>query len=74
MVALKRSVAIVMLNLTAIATIGWAGCKTDCKDEYESKVESCKAQYDDPDDSDMLNQCIQSAKDDYDACIEECDS
>jgi hypothetical protein len=36
----------------------WAGCKSDCRDEYDSEIESCKSQYDDPDDADELRQCI----------------
>ncbi len=52
----------------------WAGCKSDCRDEYDSEVESCHQRYDDPDDADELRQCIQNAKDDYEACIEECDN
>jgi len=33
----------------------------DCKDNYDSAVADCKQQYDDPDDADDLEQCIQSA-------------
>ncbi len=51
-----------------------AGCKSDCKNDYESEVESCNEQYNDPDDADMLQKCLDSAKTDYDACIEECES
>jgi len=49
-----------------------AGCVSDCKDEFDSAVESCKSMYDDPEDADDLEQCIQSAKDDYQSCIEDC--
>lgn len=55
------------------AAMVWAGCKSDCREAYESAVDSCKVLYDQPDDADDLQQCIQSAKDDYDSCIEECD-
>ena len=34
----------------------WAGCISDCKDEYDSDVKSCKSQYDDPEDADDLQQ------------------
>jgi hypothetical protein len=51
-----------------------AGCKSDCKNEYESAVESCKALHDDPDDADMLKMCIDDAKSEYDSCIDECES
>lgn len=50
------------------------GCKSDCKDTYESDVEACHSTYDDPDDADDLKQCIEDAKDAYDSCIEECDN
>lgn len=52
----------------------WAGCKSDCRDEYDSTIESCKSSYDDPDDADDLRQCIQNASDEYESCVEECDS
>jgi hypothetical protein len=51
-----------------------AGCKSDCQDEYESAVESCKEQYDDPDDADMLKVCIDNAKSEYDLCIDDCEN
>ncbi len=49
------------------------GCKTDCRETYESEVESCKLLHDDPDDTDELTLCIEAAKDDYDSCIDDCD-
>jgi hypothetical protein len=51
-----------------------AGCITDCADEYTSKVDDCKQQYDDPDDADDLRQCIEDAKTDFDDCKDECTS
>ena len=51
-----------------------AGCKSDCQDEYESAVESCKEQYDDPDDADMLKVCTDNAKSEYESCIDECEN
>ena len=56
------------------AAMVWAGFKSDCRDEYDSEIESCKLQYDDPDDVDELRQCIQNATDEYESCIEECNS
>ena len=56
------------------AVMVWAGCKSDCWDESDSEIESCKSQYDDPDDVDELRQCIQNATDEYESCIEECNS
>ena len=63
-----------MLNLAATTALVWAGCKSDCKDTYQSDVEDCHALYDDPDDADDLKLCVEEAKDTYDSCIEECDS
>jgi outer membrane murein-binding lipoprotein Lpp len=58
--------------LAASSVLLWAGCISGCKDEYDSAVASCKSQYDDPEDVDDLELCIQAAKDDYQSCIEEC--
>jgi hypothetical protein len=69
----KRLVCLILL-FTGAAAMVWAGCKSDCADEYQSAVESCKLLYDEPSDSDSLKLCIESAKDDYDSCIEECDN
>ena len=60
--------------LSASAAMIWAGCISDCRDEYDSAVASCKSLYDDPDDVDELRQCIQNAKDEYESCVEECNS
>ena len=36
----------------------YAGCKSDCEDEYQSAKEECNSQYDEPDDSDELKSCL----------------
>ena len=51
----------------------WAGCKSDCQEEFESAVESCKTQYDDPDDADELQTCMDNAKSEYESCINDCE-
>ncbi len=51
-----------------------AGCVSDCREEYDSAVDSCRNQYDEPDDADDLRHCIDNAKDEYDDCINECKS
>lgn len=51
-----------------------AGCISDCRDEYESAVEDCRMQYDDPDDADELRMCIDNARSEYEDCVEECRS
>ena len=70
---LRRSVLPLVL-LGASSVLVWAGCIFDCKDNYDSEVESCKLLYDDPDEADDLQQCIQNAKDEYQSCVEECTS
>ena len=70
---LKQSVLPLVL-LGASSVLVWAGCISDCKDNYDSEVESCKLLYDDPDEADDLQQCIQNAKDEYQSCVEECTS
>ena len=68
-----RSVLPLVL-LGASSVLVWAGCMSDCKDNYDSEVESCKLLYEDPDEADDLQQCIQNAKDEYQSCVEECTS
>lgn len=50
----------------------WADCKSDCQDEYQSEVNSCKTQYDNPDDADELQMCLDDARIEYESCIAEC--
>ena len=70
---IKKFVLLAIL-LSASGAMIWAGCISDCKDEYDSAVASCKSMYDEPDDADDLQQCIQNAKDEYQSCIDECTS
>ena len=58
----------------AAARIVWAGCKSDCRDEYTAEVESCNRRYDEPDDADDLRRCVENAKETYDGCVEECEN
>ena len=70
---IKRLLLLLTLY-TASAAMIWAGCKSDCRDEYQSEIESCHLLYDDPDDADDLQICVQDAKDQYNDCIEECNN
>ena len=70
---IKRFILLAVLFAMSSAMI-WAGCISDCKDEYDSAVQSCKLLYDDPEDAFDLQLCIQSAKDEYESCIEDCTS
>ncbi len=69
-----RIALILLLIVVLPSAMVWAGCKSDCRDTYESEIESCKLLHDGPDDADDLQLCIQVAKDDYDSCVEECDN
>ncbi len=51
----------------------WAGCKSDCQEDYQSEVESCKANYEEPEDADELQICMDNAKSEYQSCIVECE-
>jgi hypothetical protein len=55
------------------ASPAWAGCKSDCQDDYQSEVESCRTNYDDPDDADELKICMDNAKSEYDSCVNDCE-
>jgi hypothetical protein len=70
---IKRLMLLVALFAGSLAMV-WAGCKSDCRDDYDSEVDSCHQRYDDPDDADDLQRCLRDAKDAYESCIEECDS
>jgi hypothetical protein len=69
----RRCLILFAMLLLSAATLVWAECKTDCKDEYEVAIESCKSSYGDPADAEMLSHCIQTAKYEYESCIEECE-
>ena len=50
---MKKLALILSMVLIFYAPLGntlsaWAGCKSDCKDEYESAVQSCHSTYEDP--------------------------
>ena len=52
----------------------WADCKGDCQNEYQSEVQSCKENYDNPDDADDLKTCMDDARKGYESCLEECET
>jgi len=63
--------------LILILTYGgqaWADCRSDCQEYYQSSVESCKIEYDDPADADDLKTCMDDAKNEYDSCLKECET
>jgi hypothetical protein len=62
---MKKDLVLSMLLISGLSFDAWAGCKSDCKDEYESEVKSCKSLYDAPGDSDQLTKCLEKAKDKF---------
>ena len=77
MIMRKKSVIIVfflVLIIFAFSLRSIAGCKSDCRDEYESEIESCNDQYDDPDEAGMLQMCLDDAKSEYESCIDNCEN
>jgi hypothetical protein len=69
-----RRFALPLILLAASSVMVWAGCISDCKDEYDSEVELCKLMHEDPDEADDLQLCIENARDEYQSCVEECTS
>ena len=52
----------------------WADCKSDCQNDYQSEVNSCRAEYSDPDDAGDLATCMDDAKKEYESCLAECET
>ena len=52
----------------------WADCKSDGPNDYQSVVNSCRANYDDPDDAEDLRTCMDDARKEYESCLEECET
>ncbi len=76
---LRYRKALLKLSIAASCSVALlmpvrAGCISNCRDEYDSEVDSCRNQYDDPDDAEDLRQCIDNAKDDYDDYTRKCRS
>ena len=64
----------VVVGMLLLPRYSISGCKTDCRDDYESARDTCLLTYSDPDDADDLQMCLQDAKSTYEDCIEECES
>jgi len=70
---IKLTLLALLFTLLLFNFSAYAGCMSDCKDNYESEVDSCNLLWgDDPEDSFMLKLCIEDAKDEYESCKEEC--
>jgi len=63
------------LSIILTALSAWAGCITECTSEYESTVDDCHlVNGRDPKDADILQLCLENAKDTYASCKYECGS
>lgn len=67
-----RYLASILLAVLLPPAMDRAGCKSNCRETYVSEIESCRMQVDDPD-PDALSLCVAHAKDDYEACMDECE-
>jgi hypothetical protein len=48
-------------------------CGANCDLTYGSDIKSCHLMYgSDPDDAEDLSECIQTARDDYRSCLDDC--
>ena len=68
------AVSVFLLIILGFSFHSIAGCKSDCREAYDTAVESCKAMYDDPNDAGMLATCVDEAKSEYESCIHECEN
>ena len=72
---MKNIIGLFCLVFVLISTMeAVAGCKSDCKDEYESAVQDCSLMHSDADSHDELLSCIEDARDELENCKDECDS
>jgi len=55
------------------ASSAGAGCKSDCLADYQAEIDSCRTNYTDQEDAEELQLCMDDAKKEYDACIQECE-
>jgi len=69
---------IVVVMVLVLITSGFnicaiADCRSDCENEYESDIKSCKDQNDDPSDAEDLQTCMDDANKEYQSCINDCE-
>ena len=71
----RKQLSLTLFLFSMVLPVGvHAGCKSDCRDEYNSAREDCMLLHEDPDEADDLQMCLADAKSQYEDCIEECDS
>ena len=64
---MKSTMMIALAAVMAVASAAWAGCRSD----FSDAVQTCRLAHPDPD---HLVACVQSAKDDYDSCVDPLDA
>jgi hypothetical protein len=63
---------IFVIYLAAVTTLVWASCISECDEKLDSAIAECKMQYDNLNNADDLQKCIDSAKEDHQSCVEHC--
>ncbi|MEN6439740.1 MAG: hypothetical protein ABFD97_14290 [Syntrophobacter sp.] len=58
--------------LFAMPPVTWAECKAECREAYESAVESCQSSFTDPAGLEDLQACMESAEEAYGDCMDDC--
>ncbi len=66
-------ICVFILLIFGVSLDSMAGCKSECREDYESQVDSCREMYDDPDDADALKSCMDDANDQFESCMNECE-
>ena len=72
-VVVKARALALGLVLICLGASAWAGCKTDCRNDYEDEVESCRVLHYEADDADDLILCIENARGDVEDCLQACE-
>ncbi len=67
--------AVIVLLIGCLAgssAVAGATCNDDCKNEYVSGLNDCRAQYDQSKDLQDLEECLADSRSEYDDCIDDC--
>jgi len=67
-------IMLVMSGLAGHAAVASATCNDDCKNEYVSSLNECRAQYEQGKDLQDLEECLADTRSEYDDCIDDCTS
>ncbi len=67
-------IVLIMSYLAGPAAVASANCNDDCKNEYVSTLNECRAQYEQSKDLQDLEECLADTRSEYDDCIDDCTS